>query len=66
MSLSIKAGQSVAVSAENLENGSPTFHGRLGDGSGKWQLFITSTAEIVVMSLLESPTEHLANVSRGG
>ncbi len=36
---------------------------RLGDGSGKWQLFISADQPIHVMSLLESATGHLTNLS---
>ena len=35
----------------------------LGDGSGKWQLTITSDVPVVAMSLLRSPTGHLTNLS---
>ncbi len=53
------------LTAEQLESGAPNsgLTGSLGDGAGKWQLFITSDAETQVMSLLESPTGHLSNLS---
>ena len=35
----------------------------LGDGSGKWRLVVVSERPILVMSLLESPTGHLTNLS---
>ena len=35
----------------------------LGDGTGKWRLVVTSEAPLQVMSLLESPTGHLTNLS---
>ncbi len=37
--------------------------GALGDGSGKWQLHVTSSRYIRVMNLMESPTGHLTNLS---
>ena len=61
----------VTLTAEQLESGAPHPHprphpgltGSLGDGTGKWQLFITSDAAIQVMSLMESPAGHLSNLS---
>ena len=38
-------------------------HNALGDGRGKWRLAITADAGLLVMSLLESPTGHLTNLS---
>ena len=35
----------------------------LGDGSGKWRLEVESEQSVVAMSLLESPTDHLTNLS---
>ena len=35
----------------------------LGDGAGKWRLDVESEQPIEVMSLLESPTGHLSNLS---
>ena len=55
--------QATTLTARQLESGAPGLTGSLGDGSGKWQLFITSDADIKVMSLLESPTGHLSNLS---
>ena len=37
----------------------------LGDGQGKWRLMVRAEAPLLVMSLLESPTGHLANLSAG-
>ena len=38
-------------------------HNALGDGKGKWRLAVTADAGLLVMSLLESPTGHLTNLS---
>ena len=35
------------------------------DGEGKWQLFIDADQDIQAMSLLESKSGHLANLSSG-
>ena len=37
--------------------------GELGLGTGKWQLRVTSAQPVVIMSLLESRTGHLTNLS---
>ena len=47
------------------------FAGALVDGAGKWELSIRADRKMVAMSLLESPTGHLTNLStapgaRGG
>ena len=60
-------GQSLTLSADALENGEGV-GGGLGDGTGKWRLTITPRTPdqpIQVMSLLESPTGHLTNLSTG-
>lgn len=59
----VPAGRSAYLSAKALEDGGAGFEGALGDGSGKWRLCVTADAPIVVMSLLETPTGHLTNMS---
>ena len=61
--LTLPAGQSRTYSAWNLESGGGDLQGSLGDGAGKWQLEVASEQPIVAMSLLESPTGHLTNLS---
>lgn len=61
--LTLQGGQSRTLSAVDLENGGADLSGRLGDGAGKWRLFVTSSGPIDVMSLLASPTGHLTNLS---
>ena len=61
--IEIPAGMASTVSAQQLESGDEDFAGRFGDGAGKWQLYLTSTVPILAMSLLESPTRHLTNLS---
>ena len=57
-------GTARAPTAADLESGAEAT-GALGDGSGKWRLTVESTAPVYAMSLLESPTGHLTNLSRG-
>ena len=70
VSLGIPAGKSVTLTALQLETGGEGLTGALGEGMGKWRLRVRSDRPIVVMSLLESPTGHLTNLStapgRGG
>ena len=63
VSLSLDAGTATEITAEALESGGRGFEGMLGDGSGKWRLEVESEQAIVAMSLLESPTDHLTNLS---
>ncbi|MCY4564330.1 MAG: hypothetical protein OXE40_07590, partial [Gammaproteobacteria bacterium] len=61
--LTLPAGQSRTYFAWDLESGCGDLQGALGDGAGKWQLEVASEQPIVAMSLLESPTGHLTNLS---
>ena len=53
----------ITFTAQQLEAGHGDLDGRLGDGSGKWRLFVDAGRPIGVMSLMESPTGHLTNLS---
>ena len=61
--LTLPAGAARTLTAQALEAGGEGFDGSLGDGAGKWRLSVTSSQVIEVMSLLQSPTGHLANLS---
>ena len=61
--LTLPAGASRTITARQLESGGNHFSGRFGDGSGKWQLFVSAASPVRVMSLLSSPTGHLTNLS---
>ncbi|MDE0661591.1 MAG: hypothetical protein OXI79_18290 [Gammaproteobacteria bacterium] len=61
--VSLPAGAARDLSARELESGGEGFAGMLGNGAGKWQLIIRSDQPLVAMSLLESPTGHLTNLS---
>ena len=63
VSLSLDAGTAREITAEHLESGGTGLAGMLGDGSGKWRLQVESEQAVVAMSLLESPTDHLTNLS---
>ena len=59
----LPARGSRTVSAQDLESGAGELAGRLGDGEGKWQLYVSADRPIQVMNLLASPTGHLTNLS---
>ena len=62
--VTVGEGQSMTLSAADLEAGDTDFDGALGDGRGKWQLNITASEPIMVMSLMESTgTNQLTNLS---
>ena len=70
--LRLVAGESRTLSAFDLENGAEGLTGwfghdpGIGDGSGKWRLFVTAGRSVVGMSLLESASGHLTNISTAG
>ena len=53
-------------SSQVLESGGEGLEGALGDGRGKWQLFVSSAGVLRVLNLLQSPTGHLSNLSAPG
>ena len=55
--IEVPAGRAVEITAADLERRG------LGDGTGKWRLAVTADQPLEVMSLLESPTGHLTNLS---
>ena len=63
--LTLPGGAARRLTSVELESGaSPDIgSGGLGDGAGKWRLTVKSDRPIVAMSLLESPTGHLSNLS---
>ena len=65
VTLTVPAGAAAEITAQQLEAGADHFDGRFGDGKGKWRLFIEADQDIQAMSLLESPTGHIANLSAG-
>ena len=62
--VTVDEGEAVTLPAAVLETGGTDFEGALGNGRGKWQLNISSTEPIMVMSLMESTkTSQLTNLS---
>ncbi len=66
VTLTLSTGESRTLSAVDLENGAEGLTGTLGDGAGKWRLLITAGNPVVGMSLLESASGHLTNISTAG
>ena len=66
VSLTLAAGEARTLSAQDLEDGASGLTGTLGDGRGKWDLYVTARESVIGMSLLESPTGHLSNISTTG
>ena len=64
--VTVPAGEAMTISANELENGGERLEGALGDGAGKWRLTVTADHPVGVMSLMESPTGHLSNLSNAG
>ena len=60
--IEVPAGTAHRLAAPDLESGED-LRGGLGDGKGKWRLTVDSEQPVLVMSLLASPTGHLANLS---
>ena len=58
--LTLSPGAARNITAQELESGSTGLSGSFGAGTGKWQLFLSAGPEVLVLSLLESPTGHLA------
>ncbi len=65
VAITVPSAQALTFTSAELEAGGGRLAGGLGDGAGKWRLRVDSNAPLAVMSLLESPTGHLANVSTG-
>jgi len=63
VSLLIPSEGARMISASDLEQGAHGLVGALGDGDGKWRLTIRSAQPLYVMSLLQSPSGHLTNLS---
>ena len=66
VTLTLPAGQSRTLSAFDLENGARGLTGTLGDGAGKWRLFVDAGESVVGVSLLEAVSGHLTNISTTG
>ena len=60
--LTVPGAAARTLNAAQLETGDG-LAGALGDGVGKWRLRVEATGDLRVMSLMESPTGHLSNLS---
>ena len=63
VTLTLAAGESRTLSAVDLEEGADGLTGTLGDGRGKWYLLVEAGPPVVGMSLLDSASGHLSNLS---
>ena len=63
VSIALAAGAARTVTARELENGAAGLTGRLGDGAGGWQLLIFTDAAIEAMTVLDTASGPLANLS---
>ena len=63
MRVDIPPGATVTLTAAELEAGVAGARGMLGDGRGKWRLWIVSDGDLTVMNLLTSPEGHVTNLS---
>ena len=63
--LTVRAGLALTFTSAELETGSDRITGSLGDGEGRWRLRVRSNESITVMSLLETPSGLLTNMSTG-
>ena len=63
--VTIPAGATREFTASELETGKADgLSGELGDGSGQWRLRVASNGDIHIVSLVESSTGYVGNVSR--
>ena len=62
--LTLAGGAAHTLTARELEEGGEGIDGRLGDGIGRWRLTVSAGQPILVMSLMQSATGHLTNLSR--
>ena len=62
--LTLAAGEARTITAQQLESGDDDLTGRLGDGAGKWTLFVSTDQSTQVMSLMLSGDGNLSNLSR--
>lgn len=65
VTVQLAAGEARQVRSLDLESGNAALglSGSLGDGDGKWQFKVNSSAPIAVMSLVRVPGDQLASMS---
>ena len=60
--VTVSAGASRTLTAEQLRTGA-MLDGALGDGAGKWRLFVSADAPMTVLNLMEGPDRQLVNLA---
>ncbi|WP_338516508.1 hypothetical protein [Alteromonas gracilis] len=65
-SITLAGNEAVMLTAQDIENGTNGLSNGIGDGAGKWQLFVTSSEPAAVMSFLQAPGGYLSNLSKSG
>ena len=63
VALTLAAGTARTVTASELEDGASGLTGQLGEGDGDWQLLVFADPSVEVMTLLDSVSGPLANLS---
>ncbi len=63
VTLTVPAMSATTLTSAQLESGGGGFAGSLGDGYGKWRLWVESDEPLTAMSLVESRGGQLVNVS---
>ncbi len=65
VTLTLPPLSTIDLSSSDLESGNADKRviGKLGDGTGKWQLTVSATGRITVQSLLYDPKGYLTNLS---
>ncbi len=66
VALRLAPGAARSLDANELETGGDDISGRLGDGWGKWRLFIEADGNLTVLNLLESANGGITNLSSAG
>ena len=62
--LTLAGGAAHMLTAQELEEGGDGIRGRFGDGAGRWRLNVSADQPLQGMSLMQSATGHLTNLSR--
>jgi len=66
VTLILQAKSGIAITSQDLENGNIPLGlvGALGNGVGKWRLFVVSSSDLKVQALMNTPSGFLTNLSR--
>ncbi len=63
VTVTLDAASATTFTAAELEAGAGGAQGALGDGQGKWRLYVAADQPIEVMTMLEQPDGYLSNLS---